>query len=61
MPDLYAAVPSPEIPWFDRTAGQSRPEVEVQRYLEALEEPEGIKTRLYQYQFVRRHVSESSS
>lgn len=52
MSELYAAIPSPEPPRFERLPGQTRSEVEVERSLMAYEEPEGIKTRLYDYQFV---------
>lgn len=54
MSDLYAALPSPVMPAFAIEAGQSGAEQEVYLRLMDHEEPEGIQTSLYKYQFVSR-------
>jgi hypothetical protein len=52
MSDLYSAIPSPVMPEFAMEAGQTGTEKEVYLRLMDNEEPEGIQTSLYRYQFV---------
>ena len=52
MSDLYTAIPSPTMPKFTIEAGQTAPEQEVYYRLTNFEEPAGIQTTLYRYQFV---------
>ena len=52
MADLYALVPSPPTFQLEPQKGQTREERYVERCLNGFEEPEGIQTTLYQYQFV---------
>ena len=54
MAELYRSVPSPPEPFFDEDSVTCATDREVYSRLMALEEPQGIKTRLYQYQFVSR-------
>ncbi|ORY35502.1 P-loop containing nucleoside triphosphate hydrolase protein [Naematelia encephala] len=49
MAELYASLPSPEQPDFEASFWTA--DNEAKRRLMDLEEPQGIKTRLYQYQF----------
>ena len=50
MPEIWSQIPSPPEPRFPSSRWAA--EEEVYRRLENLEEPVGIKTRMYQYQFV---------
>jgi hypothetical protein len=50
MHELYNTVPSPSEPNFTWSTGAA--DDEVFRRLMENEEPEGVKTRLYRYQFV---------
>ena len=51
MHELYNSVPSPSEPTFEWSTGAA--DDEVFGRLMANEEPKGIRTRLYKYQFVR--------
>lgn len=51
MADIYASIPSPPEPSFPPTSNTT--DDDAYRRLEEYENPEGVRTPLYQYQHVR--------
>jgi hypothetical protein len=50
MSELYASIPSPRPPSFPPPSNAG--DVEIYRRLETFEDPDGLRTPMYRYQFV---------